>query len=169
MSEGSTLDLFVSLSSALTGYDIASMPLQMDVAQAYMDKVEKTSPDGLKKLLAAFQECAPPGADADAVHDAVAKQIMGSSDIELPALARRIIRLWYLSTWYTDEPPVYGPWPSVYPDGEVFGMESYIRGLAFKAAQAHPPGYSEGRYGDWTPAPRPDSGPPPLPSNGDGS
>ncbi|HLM67567.1 MAG TPA: hypothetical protein VK358_08580 [Longimicrobium sp.] len=72
------------------------------------------------------------------------------ADATLGPLARRIMRLWYLGTWYDTEPPA-GPFPT----GQVVSMNAYTGGLAWDAMQAHPMGYSEMHYGYWSDVPAP--------------
>jgi hypothetical protein len=60
-------------------------------------------------------------------------------------LARAIVKMWYLGSWYsspTDNNPT------------VVSQNAYIGGLAWKAMQAHPMGFSDFTFGYWvTPPP----------------
>jgi hypothetical protein len=65
-------------------------------------------------------------------------------------LARSIVKLWYLGSWFPATPPPPGGSPT---NGGVVSANAYIGGLAWKAAQAHPMGYSQFSFGYWTSAP----------------
>jgi hypothetical protein len=81
----------------------------------------------------------------------------GNNDIKL--LARSIVLLWYLGSWYdpkdlqTHPPPV----PS-----EVVSAKAYTQGLVWQIAGAHPMGYSNMQFGYWSRNPRDPNDPTPL-------
>jgi hypothetical protein len=168
MTADDTLNLFVELSSALTGYDLKSSPWAMDVAATYLQYAEgRKGADLMRQLLQTYGSCVSDAAgDATACQRLIGERLMNGDD-PIPALARSILWLWYLSAWY--DRPVIGQWPDIYPaGGEVVPGVAYSRGLAFQVGQAHPPGYTETRYGSWGSVPPPDPGPfyPPAASNG---
>jgi hypothetical protein len=76
-------------------------------------------------------------------------------DDDMAAMTRRMTRLWYLATWYTNEPPD--------ADGMVVSMDAYQQGLAWPTFQAHPMGYSELDFGYWKDAPAAAAQTPPAP------
>jgi hypothetical protein len=65
-------------------------------------------------------------------------------------LARSIAKLWYVGSWYPAAPPPAGGPPGI---GTVASANAYIGGLMWKAAQAHPMGYSAFTFGYWNTAP----------------
>jgi hypothetical protein len=80
------------------------------------------------------------------------------SDEKLGPVARNLIKLWYIGTWYQ----LPGAWH------ERFGLaghdktfipspSSYVEGLLWTAIGAHPPGAKAPGYGTWT-------GPPVIPT-----
>jgi hypothetical protein len=64
-------------------------------------------------------------------------------------LARSIVLLWYLGSWYKPadltKPPLDGPIPS-----QVVCAKAYTQGLVWQIAQAHPMGYSNMQFGYWS-------------------
>jgi len=57
-------------------------------------------------------------------------------------LARAIVTMWYLGSWYSYNTP-----PPITP--AVVSQNAYIEGLAWKAMQAHPMGASDFTFGYW--------------------
>lgn len=172
MTDNGTLQLFVELSSALTGYDLRNDPWAMDVAQVYLDKVLAMKDEtALQAVLDTYSGCLKEaGGETDKLKSLMGERLMGSGAI--PDLARSILWLWYLSAWY-DKPQI-NAWPAIYPtkegEGEIVPGVAYTRGLAFQVGQSHPPGYSESRYGLWGAPPPSDPGPfyPPSPPGSSG-
>jgi hypothetical protein len=139
---------FVGLSVILTGYSQDQLAPQIDpigLASEYLTWMEQHADQtAFLKTLSTYQNIAAqfPAAEQPAQ---VQQQIL--SDPAMGNIARRMIRLWYLSTWYTTEPP------DPNGDGQVVSMNAYTMGLAWDAAQAHPMGYSELHFGYWAVAP----------------
>jgi hypothetical protein len=148
MSTDPNFNNFVGLSSILTGYPQDQLAPAIDpigLASEYLNwMMQHADQAAFLKTLSTYQTIAAsvPPADQSAQ---VQTQIL--SDPVMGPIARRIIRLWYLSTWYTTEPPD----PNM--DGQVISMNAYTMGLAWDAAQAHPMGYSELHFGYWAVAP----------------
>lgn len=146
MSTDPNFNDFVGLSSILTGYpqDQLAPPIDpIGLASEYLSwMLQKADQAAFLKTLSTYQNIAAqfPPADQPAQ---VQQQIL--SDPAMGDIARRMIRLWYLSTWYTTEPPGF--------DGQVVSMNAYTMGLAWDAAQAHPMGYSELHFGYWAVTP----------------
>jgi hypothetical protein len=163
-SDKSTLDLFVELSSALTGYDLKASPSALDMAVTYLDfTVAKKGQPAVAAVLKTFQSCVrEANGDGRRLNQLIGQRLMTGFDV-VPNLARSILWLWYLSAWY--ERPKINAWPDIYPDGgkivqgKIVPGIAYSRGLAFQAGQTHPPGYTETRYGSWSSPPPPDPGP----------
>jgi hypothetical protein len=73
-----------------------------------------------------------------------------SSDEDVKFLARSIVLLWYLGSWY--EP---ADLKKASPGGElifshVVSAKAYTQGRIWQIAQAHPMGYSNLQFGYWT-------------------
>jgi len=163
MSTDPNFNNFVGLSSILTGYPQAQLAPEIDpigLASEYLTWMEQNADQAaFLKTLGTFQNILqqvasqlppfdpnnPTPQQAALMNQLVAAQIL--SDPAMGNIARRMIRLWYLSTWYTTEPP------DPNGDGQVVSMNAYTMGLAWDAAQAHPMGYSELHFGYWAVAP----------------
>jgi hypothetical protein len=144
MSTDPNLNNFVGLSAILTGYTQDQLAPSIDpigLASEYLNwMMQHADQVAFLKTLSTFQTIAAqfPPAEQPAQ---VQTQIL--SDPTMGPIARRIMRLWYLSTWYTTEPP------DLTKGGDVVSMNAYTMGLAWDAAQAHPMGYSELHFGYW--------------------
>ena len=160
MSTDPNFNNFVGLSAILTGYTQDQLAPSVDpigLASEYLTWVEQHADQAaFEKTLTTFQDIAaqfPPPLDPTTpdptqvaeISAAVQQQIL--SDPDMGPIARRIIRMWYLSTWYTSEPPQ----PTDL--SQVISMNAYTMGLAWDAAQAHPMGYSELHFGYWAMTP----------------
>lgn len=80
------------------------------------------------------------------------------SDERLGPVARNLIKLWYIGTWYQ----LPGAWHERFGlagDDKTFipSPSSYVEGLLWTAIGAHPPGAKAPGYATWT-------GPPVIPS-----
>jgi hypothetical protein len=67
-------------------------------------------------------------------------------------LARSIVLLWYLGSWYDpdDLKKNSTPAPSAFIPSEVVSAKAYTQGLVWQIAQAHPMGYSNLQFGYWS-------------------
>lgn len=153
------LKSFVGLSSILTGYFPNQLAPTIDpigLAPQYLNwMLQKAESQIFLQTLSVYENInsqfplSPDGQGPDPNRNkqtqSVQQQIL--SDPDMGAIARRIIRLWYLATWYTNEPPDGA--------GEVVSMNAYTKSLAWDAFFAHPMGYSEEHFGYWaTPPPQ---------------
>lgn len=170
------LKTFVGLSSILTGYlpnqlapTIDPIRLAAEYLNTMLLKAESQiflqtlsvyeninsqfplSPDGkVQDPNSPNDKTKIPDPNRDTQTELVDQQIF--SDPDMGAIARRMIRLWYLGTWYTNEPPDGA--------GEVVSMNAYTKGLAWDAFFAHPMGFSEEIFGYWA-SPPPSAAPKP--------
>lgn len=161
MSTDPNFKTFVGLSSILTGFTQEQIAPEIDpIGQAseYLQFMEAhADPAAFPRMLSTYGEIASKFPPLDPVNPdpAVVAQISAQvsqqilADPAMGPVARRTIRLWYLSTWYTTEPPD----PTKTSDDQVVSMNAYTLGLAWEAAQAHPMGYSELHFGYWAVAP----------------
>jgi hypothetical protein len=148
MSTDPNFNNFVGLSAILTGYPQDQLAPEIDpigLASEYLTWIEQNADQAaFLQTLSTYQNIAaqfPPAEQPAQVQQQIlANPLMGD-------IARRMIRLWYLSIWYTTEPP------DPNGDGQVVSMNAYTMGLAWDAAQAHPMGYSELHFGYWAVAP----------------
>lgn len=144
----SRLDQFVALSSVLTGFTQDTLappfdPTDPPLKQLYLSTCDKSSTDTVNQLLAAFANLS--GQPAQTIANTLLET--GSANPSQTALmARSINKLWYLGCWY--EPASTNATQYV-----VVAMNAYVGGLAWKAMQAHPMGYSELKFGYWNSRP----------------
>lgn len=137
---------FVDMSAALTGFARSALSPTLDpigLAQQYLAVADRhASVDEVNRLLAAYLEiqAKPPQQVAD-----VLLEVDAAKPSHTASLARSIVKLWYLGSWYAAGSSAFA--------GQVVSANAYIAGLAWKAAQAHPMGYSEFSFGYWSSAP----------------
>ena len=71
-------------------------------------------------------------------------------------LARSIVLLWYLGSWYNPEDLKTNSTPGAraFIPSQVVSAKAYTQGLVWQIAQAHPMGYSNLQFGYWSREPR---------------
>ena len=71
-------------------------------------------------------------------------------------LARSIVLLWYLGSWYNPEDlkKNSAPGTRAFIPFQVISAKAYTQGLVWQIAQAHPMGYSNLQFGYWSREPR---------------
>jgi hypothetical protein len=145
------LDNFVGLSSALTGIPIARLAPQLDpigLPPLFLDYVTpRVTTEVLNPLLTQYATLA-----ADNISpDKIAQQVLVTTQPTPNSVlaARSIMKLWFLGVWY--QPYDAGNYKK--GDSAVVSDQAYINSWAWKAAQAHPMGYSESFFGYWNEQP----------------
>ena len=134
---------FLELSALLTGFGRVQL-LGTGVLEDYLSTVEEVLPAGmLDELLAAYDQL--PEADREA---AAASEIL--DDPKLGPVARNMILLWYCGAWT----PLPDDWRSTHGTSpldthRVVSPASYLAGLQWVAAGAHPVGARQQGYGAW--------------------
>jgi hypothetical protein len=163
---------FLLLSDALTGVDRQTLAPEfsadaneilnsdpgvdpINVKNAYFEWINThAAPSSFAKLLQIAKDSRKSSAGI------IAK--VSASDDDTKFLARSIVLLWYLGSWYDpadlkkfhDSPQLLrGPIPS-----EVVGAKAYTQGLVWQIAGAHPMGYSNLQFGYWSRDPRDPNG-----------
>ncbi|MCA1631605.1 MAG: hypothetical protein LC774_14980, partial [Acidobacteria bacterium] len=140
MSSNQDLTDFVGLSAILTGFgaddlnpQFSPAPVAVEYLQTLQSKVDAAL---VSRMLSTYQTISglPPAEQPAAVQS----QIL--ADPQLGPVARNVIRMWYLSIWYTDYSDPNNP-VTGFSDGTVVSSNAYTKGLAWDAAQAHPMGY----------------------------
>jgi hypothetical protein len=86
-------------------------------------------------------------------------KFVSTSNDDIKFLARSIVLLWYLGSWY--EPKDLQAKPPPVPS-EVVSAKAYTQGLVWQIAGAHPMGYSNLQFGYWSRDPRDPNDQPPL-------
>jgi hypothetical protein len=71
-------------------------------------------------------------------------------------LARSIVLLWYLGSWYKPEDlkKNSAPGQRAFIPSQVVSAKAYTQGLVWQIARAHPMGYSNLQFGYWSREPR---------------
>jgi hypothetical protein len=160
------LEVFVTLSSALTG--IAAGKLRpfadsLDLSTEYFDRLTDWAAKKPSTALAALLQltrsaslpAAPDGIIQQPDVDRLARAIADRGD-EPKYLARSIVLMWYLGSWY--EPDDLKNLPLTAPSfikHTVISPKAYTQGFVWRVAQAHPMGYSDLQFGYWTREPPP--------------
>lgn len=144
---------FINLSAELCGFSDFTLK-GTGYAKKYFETLlsvigEKTVGDLLGEYDSIAQQT---DLDSDQRGDLLRARIL--SDERLGPIARNIIKLWYVSTWY--ELPLW--WrdkfgPCVNDGTYIVSPYAYPEGLLWVAVGAHPAGAKAPGYGTWTTAP----------------
>jgi hypothetical protein len=154
MASSDLLDNFLALSSALTGFSVFRLK-GTGQAEPYLSTATEIVGDAVvRALLSAFRCIADKaGDDEGALERGIRRHIL--SDGKLGPVARNLIKLWYVGTWYVL--PV--EWRESFANGGrdrtfVVSPDAYTEGLLWPAVGANPSGAKPLGYGMWAMAPR---------------
>jgi hypothetical protein len=140
---------FAAMSAALTGFTptFIAPPLDPNQLSAHLlqqiDRLAGAS--AVNDLLLQYVALQEKGQTPQQIADA----LLGVQSAPVsPAikLARSIVKLWYLGSWYPLEST------SAF-DGNVVSSQAYVSGLAWRVLQAHAMGNSPFPFGYWTSVP----------------
>jgi hypothetical protein len=161
------MDLFVALSSALTGIPATKLAPgsdPVDVKREYLTRANERCPAALEYLLQLVRK----NLDASNRDEAIIAALQFDdddkakrpADVDAKYLARSIVLMWYLGAWY--EPAELKALrkdlpkdPTRVPKFEVVSPKAYTQAWALRVAQAHPMGFSQMQFGYWTRPPNP--------------
>jgi hypothetical protein len=151
VSDQARLGTFVELSSELTGFSAFDLHGTGNVEAFCATVARVAGEDVLDDLLAAFANARAETPEETA--RLIRRDIL--SDLRLGPVARNVIKLWYVGTWY-ELPP---EWVDAYGASEentTFGVSAaaYTEGLLWPAVGANPPGAKGPGYASWTGPPR---------------
>jgi hypothetical protein len=154
MSEQERLQQFVDLSAVITGF--TAFKLQgTGQSEAYLSAVTRVvGPEPVSELLAAYQSArSQAGSDDAALDNQLRAKVF--SDEKLGPIARNVIKLWYVGTWYQ----LPSAWRDAFGAREhdttfVVSPAAYTEGLLWPAIGANPPGAKGPGYGTWVEPPR---------------
>jgi len=153
--DASRLQTFAAMSAVLTGFLSSVIAPQLDpidLKASYLATADaKAGTVLVDELLQQFRSLKGRGLPDQAIANALLATA-GGAPAPAALLARSIVKLWYLGSWY-----------DAAGNGNVVSANAYIGGLAWRAAQAHPMGASQLNFGYWA------SPPPPLEQFGVGS
>jgi hypothetical protein len=152
---------FLVLSAALTGVQISTLAPELDkknkpdildadpgvdpfnVKNEYFNWINARAAPTFEKLLQIARD------HRQSLPD-IAAAVNAGDDTKF--LARSIVLLWYLGSWYSPDdlkksaaPGTRAPTPS-----QVVSAKAYTQGLVWQIAQAHPMGYSNLQFGYWS-------------------
>lgn len=150
----SDLKAFLSFSTVLT--DFTEFQLQ-GTGQAELYYTTVTGIVGeqtMSELLQAYRSIQDKALDdPDLFHKRLRADIL--SDAKLGPIARNIIKLWYVGTWY-QLPQAWRESFGVKDNDKDFipSPTSYVEGLLWPAIGAHPPGAKAPGYGTWSAPPQ---------------
>lgn len=154
MASADLLDDFLALSSALTGFSVFRLK-GTGQAEPYLSvATEIVGEATVRALLSAFHRIAhEAGGDEGAIERGIRRDIL--SDGKLGPIARNLIKLWYVGTWYAL--PV--EWRDSFAAGNrdrtfIVSPDAYTEGLLWPAVGANPSGAKPLGYGMWAMAPR---------------
>lgn len=149
MGRDETLDTFLELSAALTGF--ATVRLRgTGQAEAYLATLTEVVGEAtVEALLGVWRKVAA----AAEVDRALRLEIL--SDDRIGPVARNIIKMWYVGTWYA----LPTDWREAYAATDrdrtfVVSPEAYTEGLLWPAIGANPSGAKPLGYGMWATPPR---------------
>lgn len=149
MERDETLGAFLDLSATLTGFTTFRLR-GTGQAEAYLATLTEVVGEAtLEALLGAWRAVA---AEAE-VERAVRREIL--SDDRLGPVARNVIKLWYVGTWYA----LPADWREAHATTDrdrtfVVSPEAYTEGLLWPAIGANPSGAKPLGYGMWATPPR---------------
>jgi hypothetical protein len=149
MASDETLDTFLDLSAALTGFSAFRLR-GTGQAKAYLATLTEVVGEAtVGELLAAWGKVA---AEAEGER-ALRREIL--SDDKLGPVARNVIKMWYVGTWYA----LPADWREAYAATDrdrtfVVSPEAYTEGLLWPAIGANPSGAKPLGYGMWATPPR---------------
>jgi hypothetical protein len=150
-SPDAVLDDFAQMSAALTGFVSTVLrpfldPVNLSAAY-YAFAVSQVSQQAMDQLLNAYRAMStlPPQVIADSLLETGSPTPSAQAQI-----AQSIVAMWYLGSWYK---PAYQNGGIPGSVVQVVSSQAYTNGLVWKAAQAHPMGYSPFVFGYWSQAP----------------
>ena len=151
MTSADLLENFLALSSVLTGFSVFRLKGTGQAPRYLSTATEIVGEPTVRALLSAFRRAA--GDDQDALERGIRREIL--SDGKLGPVARNLIKLWYVGTWYAL--PV--EWREAFATTDrdrtfVVSPDAYTEGLLWPAVGANPSGAKPFGYGMWAMAPR---------------
>lgn len=169
---------FLVLSAALTGVDIPTLAPEVVVCKSeILNSKPEVDPISVKDVYfrwikghapnSSFTKLLQIAKDNRQSSEDIVRKVSGGDD-DARFLARSIVLLWYLGSWYPPDvlqksaasPPNRGFFPV--KAQQVVSAKAYTQGLVWQIAGAHPMGYSNLQFGYWSRLPHDPNGPPGL-------
>jgi hypothetical protein len=154
---------FLLLSAALAGVHVTTLAPEfaLDKSKDILDQTPTVDPfnlkdDYLKFIIAADKKSALGKLlqiardNRHSAADIIAAVNAGDDDTKF--LARSIVLLWYLGSWYEPEElkKNSASGTRAFIPSQVVSAKAYTQGLVWQIAQAHPMGYSNLQFGYWS-------------------
>lgn len=145
----SDLKTFICFSTLVTGFSDFQLKGTGMTELYYKTVTSVVGETVMSELLEAFDNIA---SDESSLEKQLRVKIL--SDEKLGPVARNIIKLWYIGTWYQ----LPAAWRQRFGANEadrdfIPDPNAYVEGLLWPAIGAHPPGAKAPGYGTWTEAP----------------
>jgi hypothetical protein len=122
--------------------DFGSDPV--DIKRQYFEWVNKNQSATFRRLLQIAKDNLNTSDRAQAIIDKV------NATPETKYLGRSIVLMWYLGAWYDPKHlQALAEQPNLPPKFKVISSKAYTQGWVWRAAQAHPMGFSEMQFGYW--------------------
>jgi hypothetical protein len=150
MSRATNGERFIALSAALTAFPEIQLRGTGQAELYYATAEEMAGQENLVALLDTFAGIAAEGEERDRL---LRRDIL--SDDRLGPLARNLLKLWFVGTWYQlprDWRERFGGSPR--DRDHVPSPQSYTEGLLWPAVGANPSGAKPFGYGMWAKPPR---------------
>lgn len=147
-------DRFLALSAALTGFTEFRLRGTGQAALYQATAETMAGPANLLALLDAFDAVVGAADDSETERDRLLRRDVLSDD-RLGPIARAIVKMWYVGTWYQmprDWRERFGG--SAEDRDHVPSPQSYTEGLLWPAVGANPAGAKPFGYGMWAKPPR---------------
>ncbi len=148
------LQEFLKLSSVLTDFSEFQLRGTGQADLYYTTTTEIVGEGVMGELLEAFGKVQREAQGGDRTLFDEKMRVFILSDEKLGPIARNLIKLWYVGTWY-QLPTSWSERFGVAGKDRTFipSPQSYVEGLLWTAIGAHPPGAKAPGYGTWTEAP----------------
>lgn len=136
--------LFLAISARLTGFEAVELE-GTGMTQTYLDTLSNDTAADVLDLFFAEAAAILALQDEQAIDAAIRSRLMPDSSYD--ATAKVIILMWYTGEWYT------GIGTSSSVNSTQIDGSSYVQGLMWDVAEAHPPGAKQPGYGSWAEPP----------------
>jgi hypothetical protein len=154
MAEEADLQQFLDLSAYLTGYDAFRLQGTGQVECYLSTLIDVVGEPMVRELLRTYDRIRQESGDDDATMDRLLRAVILSDD-RLGPIARNIIKLWFVGTWYQLPYAWRAGFGALERDTTfVASPDSYTEGLLWPTVDANPPGAKGPGYGSWTRPPR---------------
>lgn len=153
MTDAALFEQFLQLSSVLTGHSLFTLQGTGQAKMYYTTLSSVIGQEYTETLLSRFASLTDQAQGEEAqLHDLLRKHLL--SDPKLGPLARNLIKMWYVGSWY-ELPEAWRTAYGVNENDRTFVVSSgaYIEGLLWPTIGAHPAGAKAPGYGSWNAPP----------------